>query len=234
MKNPIPKNKIRIALAILVLLGMAAAWAFFGGDLTAGIKNVTGFLKEKERMSAFMQSVGADAPLYFIGIQAAQVVLAPIPGEATGFVGGYLFGIFPGFVFSTLGIMIGSIINFFLGRFFGRKYLKFFTSAKNLERFRDLLRRQGVIVGFLLFLIPGFPKDVLCLIIGLGAMPLAAFLVICTLGRMPGTLLLCIQGASVHEAHYKAFAVTAAATVLIGAAAAIYKKRIYKYLERLK
>lgn len=234
METPTPKIRTRIAVAALVLLGIGAALELYYGGLGARLGRLAELMREKESMSMFMESLGPSAPFYFIAIQAAQVVLAPIPGEATGFVGGYLFGIFPGFIFATMGLTIGSVINFFLGRFFGRKYLKFFISEKSLEKFRDLLRRQGVVVGFLLFLIPGFPKDVLCLIVGLGSMPLAVFLVISTLGRMPGTLLLAIQGASVYEAHYTLFAIVAGVTVLIGAGAALNKQRIYTFLERFK
>ncbi|MBI9074782.1 MAG: TVP38/TMEM64 family protein [Desulfatibacillum sp.] len=234
MKAPLPKKKAWIVFAILALVGGGIALAIHGDALIAGLKNLVGFMKEEERMSEFMQSFGPDAPIIFIGIQAAQVVLAPIPGEATGFVGGYFFGTIPGAIYSSIGLMIGSLINFYLGRFMGRRYLKFFVSDNSLERFRNLLKRQGVLVGFLLFLIPGFPKDSLCLIIGLGSMPVVAFLIISTLGRIPGTLLLSIQGASVHEAHYSAFGAVAAVTVLIGVIATLNKQKIYKFLERLK
>jgi len=85
------------------------------------------------------------APLAFITVQILQVVLAPIPGEASGFVGGYLFGVLPGLVYSTVGLTIGSVINFTLGRLLGRRYVAAWMSAESLLRFDALAKRQGAI-----------------------------------------------------------------------------------------
>jgi len=51
-----------------------------------------------------LQEWGVLGPVFFIALQTLQVILSPIPGEATGFLGGYLFGERLGFVYSTIGL----------------------------------------------------------------------------------------------------------------------------------
>ena len=62
--------------------------------------------------------------MVFMGIQILQVIFAPVPGEATGFIGGYLFGVLEGFLYSSLALAIGSWINFSIGRFLGVRYVR--------------------------------------------------------------------------------------------------------------
>ncbi len=75
-----------------------------------------------------------------------QVIFAPVPGEATGFIGGYLFGTFKGFFFSSIGLTIGSWLNFIIGRFLGERYIRKLIPAGPLERFDKALKRQGIFV----------------------------------------------------------------------------------------
>ena len=72
------------------------------------------FFSNRERVNNFVISFGSYAPLVFIGLQILQVLLAPIPGEFTGFVGGYLFGIVPGLIYSTVGLSLGSLFAFLI------------------------------------------------------------------------------------------------------------------------
>ena len=144
----------------------------------------------KERLTELLNSLG---PLSFIGfiiLQAIQVIAAPIPGEVTGFIGGYLYGIVIGIVLSTIGLTIGSWAAFTLSRVLGRPFVEKFIKKKTIERYDYLLHHKGAFLVFLLFLIPGFPKDSLCYILGLGHLTTKEFLIISTVGRFAGTVLL--------------------------------------------
>jgi uncharacterized membrane protein YdjX (TVP38/TMEM64 family) len=149
---------------------------------------LTAFVDPEQRVRARVQSAGWAAPLVFIGLQIAQVIAAPIPGEATGFIGGYIFGAAQGFLFSSIGLTLGSMINFGLGRVLGRRYVRKLIPEKSFERLDRLINRQGIIVIFLMLLIPGFPKDYLCLLLGLSTLSPKLFVLLAAIGRMPGTL----------------------------------------------
>ena len=159
-------------------------------------------LTDRERVRDFIASFGSGAPLVFMGIQILQVMFAPVPGEATGFIGGYLFGVLKGFVYSIAALAVGSYINFSIGRFLGVRFVRKMIPAAKFEKFDSMFKRQGLVVLFLLFVFPGFPKDYLCLFLGLSTLPLKIFILLAAVGRMPGTFLLSLQGAYLFEENY--------------------------------
>ena len=161
-----------------------------------------GVCANKQWIHFTLKAAGPLAPLVFILIQALQVVFAPIPGEATGFIGGYLFGAPLGFFYSTLGLTLGSVLAFLIARWLEERYVARWLPKEILEKFDFLMERQGALIAFILFFLPGFPKDYLCFVLGLSRMPFKLFLLICTVGRIPGTLLLTLQGAQVYKGNY--------------------------------
>ena len=143
------------------------------------------------------------SPASFMALQAVQVVLPFIPGDVTGFLGGYLFGTIWGFLYSTVGLTLGSYVAFRLARRYGQPLVVRLIKPRLLRKFRFLRTRKGLLVSGLCFLIPGFPKDALCYLLGLGAMEMEAFLLISSLGRLPGTLLLSLQGSTLRLHAYQ-------------------------------
>jgi uncharacterized membrane protein YdjX (TVP38/TMEM64 family) len=148
----------------------------------------------REALRRLLKGHGAFAPVTFILIQAAQVVAAPIPGELTGFLGGYFFGALWGFIYSQIGLTLGSVIAFGLGHWLGQPFVRRLVKPETYDRFAFLTETRGVLVSFVLFLIPGFPKDFLSYLLGVSPMRFLPFLLVCALGRMPGTYLLSLQG----------------------------------------
>jgi uncharacterized membrane protein YdjX (TVP38/TMEM64 family) len=80
---------------------------------------------------------------------------------------------------------------------------------------------------------PGFPKDYLCLFLGITAIPLQAFLLISSIGRMPGTLMLSLQGEFLFQKNYAVFALIFGVTVLAAALSIRYRETIYRWMEKL-
>lgn len=189
---------------------------------------------DKTRIKAAIKAAGPLAPLLFIAIQALQVVLAPIPGEATGFIGGYLFGVPLGLLYSTLGLTLGSALAFGLGHWLEKRFVARIVSPATLERFDFLMERQGALVSFILFLIPGFPKDALSFILGLSPMDFRVFLVISTLGRLPGTLMLTLQGAQVYKGNYWNTLILIGFCLILAGLAYLYRESLYIWIKRLE
>lgn len=153
-------------------------------------------------MTEFLMSLGPYSAAVFIILQALQVVVAPVPGELTGLVGGYIYGKTFGFILSTAGLSLGSWVAFELANLFGKPFVERIIKKEVLEKFKFLETNTGATICFLLFVIPGFPKDVLCYVVGLSGMRLVTFLIVTTIGRVPGTYLLTIQGAAVGNRAY--------------------------------
>lgn len=165
----------------------------------------------------------------FVMLQAAQVVVAPIPGEVTGFAGGYLYGPLFGIVWSTLGLTIGSYLAFAVGRALGRPAVERFVPSSTMARFDYLLTHKGAFIVFLLFLIPGFPKDTLCWFLGLGHLSTLEFLVISTMGRLLGTVLLTLGGDFIRHHQYGRFSILVGVALVFVLVALAYRDK----LERL-
>ena len=189
------------------------------------------FFSNRERVNKFVTSFGSYAPLVFIGLQILQVLVAPIPGEFTGFVGGYLFGIVPGLIYSTVGLSLGSLFAFFIARGLGMPFFRRFMGEEFMGKFEYIVERHGAFLTFILFLLPGTPKDSLCYLLGLSPMHVVTFLVISGVGRFPGTVLLTMQGNSVRSEHYRTFFVVLGLLLLLIVLAFIYRDRIEKLLK---
>jgi uncharacterized membrane protein YdjX (TVP38/TMEM64 family) len=155
----------------------------------------------KDRIRTIIESAGSWGPLLFIAIEALQVVIMvwPVPMEIAG---GFLFGLPLGLLYSTLGLALGSGLAFLLARWLEKRLVARLVAGHRLKRFRDLMKREGSLTAFMIFLIPGIPKDFVCYALGLTRMHLVFFLAATTLARLPGTLLLSLEGAQVYKGHY--------------------------------
>jgi uncharacterized membrane protein YdjX (TVP38/TMEM64 family) len=217
----------------LLVLGLAAVLIYlYRVPLWVAILHYCSYVSTKEKIKDLLQACGPWAPLIFILIQSLQVVFAPIPGEATGFLGGFLFGVAPGLIYSTIGLSLGSLLAFLLGRWLEIHFVKRVVQPETLKKFDFLMERQGALLSFILFLFPGFPKDYLCFILGVSPMHLKIFLLIVVIGRIPGTLLLTLQGAQVYQGHYLDFAIMLGVILVGGVALLYYRERFFQWLRR--
>jgi len=139
-----------------------------------------------------------------------------------------------GFLYSVIGMTLGSALAFGLGRIFEKVAVEKFVSPRTRAKFDYLIGHEGLILSFLLFLIPGFPKDALCYILGLTPMHWSIFLVISTIGRMPGTLVACLQGAKAFDHQYTTLIFLSGASALMLLVFYIYHDRIHSVLKKLK
>ena len=173
---------------------------------------------------------GSLAPLFFIGLQILQVILAPFPGEATGFLGGYIFGPWPCFIYSSIGLSLGSVTAFVISRLVSDLVIDRLQGTRVYRQFNDLVFRGDFMVPFLLFLFPGFPKDSLSYLLGTSRMPIGVFIFISSVGRMPGTLALAYEGAQVYEENYAQLVVLLIATTVVVAPCLLFRKRLLGWL----
>ncbi len=163
------------------------------------------FFFDPRKLRLFIASFGPFAAVVFIFVQALQVVFAPIPGELTGVVGGLLFGNISGVILSTIGLTLGSLFAFGITRRFGMRFVEKIVKKQYIDKFNYFITHKGLNITFILFLIPGFPKDSLCYFLGITHMRLVDFLFMNIFGRLPGTLMLTLQGSALKDGKYQAF-----------------------------
>jgi uncharacterized membrane protein YdjX (TVP38/TMEM64 family) len=213
----------------LLILGLCLLLYYYKEAYLA-FRYLVRFFSSRTQISAFVASFGPFAPLAVMGVQFLQVLLAPIPGELTGFIGGYLFGTGLGFIYSTIGLTLGSWVAFIIARRFGFSFVRGFVGKETMEKFDYLMEHKGAFFSFIFFLIPGLPKDYFCYLLGLSPMHILTFLVVSTIGRIPGTLLLSMQGQAVRSEDYRGFFVVLGLGLLVLVFTVIYRDRIESWL----
>ncbi len=207
VKSPYVSVALRILLVVLALLLVATIsyiWA------TGGWRDTLLYYRyffNWKRLKLFIASFGPYAGPVFVLVQCLQVVIAPIPGEITGFVGGLLFGVARGTVLSTIGLTIGSLIAFGIARLLGAAFVHKVVKQEYIDKFDYFITHRGLYITWILFILPGFPKDSLCYFLGVTRLRYLDFILMNLLGRLPGTLILVMQGAAVRQGRYQAFSV---------------------------
>lgn len=196
------------------------------------IRMIVRLYQDKHYLKETVRSWGWLAPVVFVVIQALQVVVSPIPGEITGPVGGALFGTAWGLVYSTIGLTIGTVICFGLGRMWGEPLIRPWLSERNWHNLKFILEAEGAILCFILYLIPGFPKDIISYLFGMSPMPFWVFAIISTVGRLPGTWISSYFGAHVGDHQYIYAGVFIALVAAICLPIYYYRNRIIQRFRR--
>lgn len=217
------RHYVLSALALLAFFG-AGAYLFVHYDLYV-------FFSDREQAARLITSYDPYDEIIFIALQILQVIFAPIPGEASGFIGGYLYGPWLGTIYSTVGLTIGSWLAFLLAHLFGLPLVERIVKPETLRKYDYVLEHKGVFIAFFLFLIPGFPKDYLCYILGLSHMRAWTFLIVSTVGRLFGTIMLSVFGSFARNNEFWPLAVLLVITGLCLLAAYFYRE---KWLEKIR
>jgi uncharacterized membrane protein YdjX (TVP38/TMEM64 family) len=223
--------RILVIIAICILIILLSHWYLQGEwrGLFYRFKQFFDFPKLRD----FVLSFGAYSKVVFISLQILQVLLAPIPGEITGFLGGYLYGRILGTVLSTVGLGLGAVIAFEAARFLGIPIVNRIVKKEVMDRFDHFVTHRGLRIVFVLFLIPGFPKDSLCYLLGLTHMRRLDFILMNVFGRLPGTLILALQGEAVRTKHYPQFFTLLAVSMVLTAVLYYFRNGIIHSFTRL-
>jgi uncharacterized membrane protein YdjX (TVP38/TMEM64 family) len=186
--------------------------------------------RDKQVLKETVAAWGWAAPVVFVAIQALQVVVSPIPGEITGPVGGALFGTLWGLIYSTVGLTVGTLTCFAIGRRWGEPLVRPWLSDHHWNRMNFIIEAEGAILCFILYLIPGFPKDIISYLFGISPMPFWVFAMISTIGRLPGTWISSYFGAHVAEQQYIYAAAFIAAIAALCLPFYYYRDRIVRFV----
>jgi uncharacterized membrane protein YdjX (TVP38/TMEM64 family) len=229
------RRKWKWVLLLCILTGLIFFFIYqFNSQIWVQFIKLHDLYQDHQEFKKTISSYGAYAPLAFILLQVLQIVIAPIPGGAVEFLGGVLFGVKAGFIYSMIGLTLGSWLAFSLARIFEKVAVEKFVSTQTRKKFDYLVEHQGAILSFILFLIPGFPKDALCYILGLTPMHLGIFLAISTIGRIPGTLMATLQGAKAFEHQYMLFSILLGLSTLVLLIFYVYHEEIHNWVKKLK
>ena len=234
--DPVARSKAGFGfwwiIGALLLLAVVGVSLWIGLADTPAVRFLSRLYTDHEFLRRELQAWGVWAPLVFIAMQALQVIIAPIPGELTGFLGGFVFGEWWGLGYSMIGLTLGSLVAFAVGRWLGTTFVQRQVSPGVWARLGFVVEAEGAILCFILFLIPGLPKDLLCYLFGLSPMPWWVFAVTSTAGRIPGTWLLSAQGNKTAGGQYMQLALLIALVVAMALPLYVYRHQLVARLSR--
>ncbi len=218
--------------SLLLLTVSGLILYFFWGEslLSQALFHLEDVMHDGTKARKTILSYGYLAPLIFMILQILQVVFAPVPGEATGILGGYLFGAWPSFIYSSIALAVGSALAFIIGHLFADAFRSRFSKTKIYRRFNHLVFKGDFVIPFILFLFPGFPKDSLAYLLGLSTMPFKVFIFIASIARMPGTLVLSFEGAQVYEGNYLELLLLLIFSAIVALPCILYRRKILEKL----
>jgi uncharacterized membrane protein YdjX (TVP38/TMEM64 family) len=204
-----------------VVVSIVAAAALVG--LYAAARRYVPFVFHPEELRAWLEGFGVLAPVVFTLLQAAQVVVAPIPGQVVALAAGYLFGPLAGTVYSLVGVLVGSAIAFTLADRYGRGFVEETLDDAVLDRFDGFVDRVGV-PGLIAFVaVPGLPDDAICFLAGLTNWRLRTFMFAITVGRLPAYVLTVYAGGKLASGRFVG-AMALIAVVIALSAVGYYKQ----------
>lgn len=204
------KQQKAIGIAAIVIAVIATALIIW----LAGVPLIK-FASEPEKFRQWVNENGIASRFAYVGMVILQVVIAVLPGEPFEIAAGYAFGAVEGTVLCLAAATLGSIVVFMLVRRFGVPLVEIFFSKEKLERINFLKSSpKRDFIFFIIFMIPGTPKDLLSYFAGLTDISLTHWLLICSVGRLPSLVTSTIGGDALGTSDY-GFAVMVFAVTLI-------------------
>lgn len=214
-------------LALFFLLSALVCW-FAGRPLIH-------FAQEPDRFRQWVDQQGPLAPLLFTGMVILQVIVAVIPGEPLEIAAGYAFGAVEGTILCVLGTFLGGILVFLLVRRFGLRAVEIFFPTEKLQRLRFLHNERRLARWvFLIFFLPGTPKDVMCYFVGLTSMPLRTWALISAVARLPSIITSTVGGNALGMGEYAFAIIVFAATLVISGIGLLLYRAVCSARERRK
>ena len=177
------KAVYRLILCVLIFLCIAGA-VFFAICATGIIKKITSI----EALRDYISEFGNMAVFLFILFSFLQVIILPVPGSVTVAAGVALFGPLKCSIFSFIGITLGSIVAFAIGRVVGEKAVRWIVGEETLKKWLQKLKGKDYLILSIMFLLPLFPDDVLCFVAGLSSMTWTYFIVMIVITRVTSIL----------------------------------------------
>ena len=225
------KKKVAIAILKLIFLILIVVLIplylyFYQQDFLMRFRDFNDIVSFLERYK--LQSI----PIYII-LQIAQIVISVLPGQFFQLAAGYLYTFWPALLFSCIGAFLGTTITFWLAKGLGSDFVHiFFEKDKTEDYVKRLNSKTAYTIVFLLYAIPGIPKDVVSYAAGLSEMKYKPFIILSTIGRLPGMMGSIIIGSMWHKEEYVGMIILAIIAVVAFCCCVIYRKKLHELIDK--
>lgn len=225
------KNKafavFKIIILIAIVVGIPLYIYLFHKDVLAEINTfdkAVEFLRQYKTLSV---------PVYFLA-EILQIMISVLPGQLFQFAAGYLFGLVPGIIYTFIGAALGTLVTFYLARFLGTDAVHMMLGSEKTKYYIERLNsKKAYLITFLIYLIPGFPKDIVCYVAGVSEIKFRPFLIISLAGRMPAMIASIVFGSMYMKQNYVGMGIVAAVVGVIFIICVLKRKQIMSRVDDL-
>ncbi len=182
-----------------------------------------------------VKSFGAFGALLFVALQVVQIIIAFIPGEPIEIIGGVLFGAFGGLFLCLIGSLVGTVLVYYLVKWLGRHFVTSMVDNRKIHKLKILNDEKKLeTLIFILFLIPGTPKDLLTYFVPLTKIRPEKYFIYSTVARIPSIITSTFVGANIGKGHFLVSVVIFLITAAIGLVGILYNDRIVEKIKLKK
>lgn len=216
----------KLVLLIVILVGIPLYIFFFHHDLIERFSDI----REIERGLAEYKT---ESIFIYIGAQLLQIIICIIPGQELQFAAGYMYGFWLGYAFSLIGAALGTIVTYYLARLLGHDAMHMIFGEEKMNSIVEQIRgKKGIIIIFLIYLIPGVPKDLCNYAAGLSEIRLDRFLIVSLIGRSPGMMGSLLIGNQLVNGQYTSAIVIGIVAVVLCVLGLIFRKKVMELFDR--
>lgn len=217
---------LKLGFLLFIIIGVPLYIYFFQHQL---IDSVSSIPKVQHLLNA---NKALSIPMY-IGAQIIQIVICIIPGQWLQMGAGLAWGFWVGYLYSLIGALIGSVLTYYLANWLGKDAMHVIFGEEKMNTYvKKLQSKRAVVIVFLIFLIPGVPKDLCNYAAGISEMKLKPFLIASLLGRTPGMMGSLLIGMNIGTSSYKAAIIIAVVAVILFVLGVVFHKKIFEFAEK--
>lgn len=216
----------KLFIFLIIIIGIPLYIYFFQHDLIVSFSSI-------ENVETIFEEYRKQSILVYIIAQILQIVICIIPGQWLQFAAGYMYGFWFGYLVSLIGAFIGTVLTYYIAKVLGHDAMHLiFGEEKIQSMLRHLNSKKAVVLVFLIFLIPGIPKDLCNYVAGLSEMKLKPFLIVSLIGRTPGMMGSLLIGRQVGVGGYTSAIIIAVIAVILFILCIIFRKQLNVLLDK--
>lgn len=185
-----------------------------------------------EWLEVYIKELGFLGVFVLFFIQILQVVIAIIPGEAIELLAGMLYGTFLGFIICEVGMLVGTIFIYYFVKKIGKNKI---NNQEKFSKFKILNNTQSLEwLTFIMFFIPGTPKDVLTYFMPFTKIEPKKFFIIVSIARAPSIISSTYAGSSITEGNWLEMTMAFIVIIVTGLLGIKYNNQIVEYFSKKK
>lgn len=219
---------IKLMFFLFIIIGLPLIIIVFYRDLFFNQKSLSDFLTS-------FSSNKFEAFLFLILMQIIQIVICIIPGQPIQIAASYTLGFWAGLIATLIGAVLGTIITYILASFLGKSVMHILFGKEKIDKYaKKLNSRRSYLIIFLIYLIPGIPKDSVSYIAGVSEIKLRPFIYISTIGRIPGVAGSLLFGYFTKTKNYEGLIVLSVISLLIFIMSIYRRKEIAEWVDSIQ